>query len=93
VDKLVTEHALKIALPVTCIVIALFGAPLAVTSPRQGSAMGIAIALGTTVIFLMMSQIARAVGDGGVIDPLVAAWFPNALFLAAGLILLKRVQT
>lgn len=93
VKKLVTEHSLKIALPVTCIVIALFGAPLAVTSPRQGTAMGVAVALGTTVVFLMMAQIARAVGDGGVIHPVVAAWFPNALFLTAGLILLKRVQT
>lgn len=93
VDKLVVEHALKIALPVTCLVIAIFGAPLAVTTPRQGTAMGIAVALGTTVIFLMMAQIAKAVGAGGVVDPMIAAWFPNVLFLTAGLILLKRVQT
>lgn len=93
VDKLVVEHALKIALPVTCLIIAIFGAPLAVTTPRQGTAMGVAVALGTTVIFLMMAQIAKAVGAGGVVDPVVAAWFPNVLFGAAGLLLLKRVQT
>lgn len=93
VDKLVVEHALKIALPVTCLVIALFGAPLAVTSPRQGTAMGIAVALGTTVVFLMMAQISKAVGAGSLVDPVVAAWFPNVLFFGAGLILLKRVQT
>jgi len=93
VDKLVVDHALKIALPVTCIVIALFGAPLAVTSPRQGTAMGIAVALGTTVVFLMMAQIAKAVGAGGVVNPHIAAWTPNVLFLFAGLVLLKRVQT
>lgn len=93
VDKLVVEQALKLALPATCLVIALFGAPLAVTSPRSGTAMGIAIALGTTVMFLMMAQIAKAVGAGGVVNPYVAAWFPNALFLVAGGLLLKRVQT
>jgi lipopolysaccharide export system permease protein len=93
VDKLVVEQALKLALPATCFVIALFGAPLAVTSPRAGTAVGIAIALGTTVVFLMMAQIAKAVGAGGVVNPHLAAWFPNVLFLAAGLILLKRVQT
>jgi lipopolysaccharide export system permease protein len=93
VDKLVVEHALKIALPVTCLVIAIFGAPLAVTTPRQGTAMGIAVALGTTVVFLMMAQIAKAVGAGGVVNPVVAAWFPNVLFGFTGLILLKRVQT
>jgi lipopolysaccharide export system permease protein len=93
VDKIVVEQALKLALPATCLVIALFGAPLAVTSPRAGTAVGIAVALGTTVVFLMMAQIAKAVGAGGVVNPHVAAWFPNALFLVAGLILLKRVQT
>jgi lipopolysaccharide export system permease protein len=93
VDKIVVEQALKLALPATCLVIAIFGAPLAVTSPRAGTAVGIAVALGTTVVFLMMAQISKAVGAGGVVNPYVAAWFPNVLFLAAGLILLKRVQT
>ena len=93
VDKLIVDQALKIALPVTCIVIAIFGAPLGVTSPRSGTAIGVAIALGTTVVFLMMTQIAKAVGAGGVVNPYVAAWFPNALFLVMGLVLLKRVQT
>ena len=31
VDKIVVEQALKLALPATCLVIAIFGAPLAVT--------------------------------------------------------------
>jgi lipopolysaccharide export system permease protein len=93
VDELIVEKALKLALPATCLVIAIFGAPLAVTSPRSGTAVGVAIALGTTVVFLMMAQIAKAVGAGSLVNPLVAAWFPNALFLVAGLILLKRVQT
>ncbi len=93
VNKIVVEQALKLALPATCLVIAIFGAPLGVTSPRAGTAMGIAVALGTTVTFLMMAQIAKAVGAGGVVNPHVAAWFPNVLFLAAGLVLLKRVQT
>jgi lipopolysaccharide export system permease protein len=93
VNKIVVEQALKLALPATCLVIALFGAPLAVTSPRAGTAVGIAVALGTTVIFLMMAQITKAIGAGGVVNPHIAAWFPNALFLVAALILLKRVQT
>ena len=33
-NKLIVEQALKLALPATCIIIALFGAPLAVTTPR-----------------------------------------------------------
>ncbi|MGE0352169.1 MAG: LptF/LptG family permease [Gemmatimonadales bacterium] len=92
-NKLVVEQALKLALPATCLVIMIFAAPLAVTTPRTGSAVGIAFALATTVVFLMMAQISKAVGAGGVVNPNLAAWFPNALFFAAGLVLLARVRT
>jgi lipopolysaccharide export system permease protein len=92
-NKLIVEQALKLALPATCLIIALFGAPLAVQAPRAGAAIGIAISLGTTVIFLLLTQIMKAVGAGGVIDPTLAAWLPNAVFLVAGAILLARVRT
>jgi lipopolysaccharide export system permease protein len=93
VNKLRVERALKIAIPVTCLIIALFGAPLSLSSPRAGAAYGIAISLATTVLFLLIINLAKAIGRGGIIDPLVAAWAPNVLFLGAALVLLKRVRT
>ncbi|MGH7528331.1 MAG: LptF/LptG family permease, partial [Gemmatimonadales bacterium] len=92
-NKLMVEQALKLALPATCFIIALFGAPLAVTSPRAGAAVGVAISLGTTVLFLLITQIMKAVGAGGVVNPLLAAWIPNIVFLAAGVVLFARVRT
>ena len=92
-NKLIVERALKVAIPVTCFIIALFGAPLAVTNPRAGAAVGIAISLGTTVIFLLLTQIMKAVGAGGVVNPEVAAWIPNIVFLIAAVGLLARVRT
>ncbi len=92
-NKLKVERALKIAIPMTCLVIALFGAPLGATGSRSGPAYGVAVSLATTVIFLMSVQIARAVGSGGAMPPLVAAWIPNAAFGLAGIILLSRART
>ncbi|MBA3521705.1 MAG: LptF/LptG family permease, partial [Gemmatimonadales bacterium] len=92
-NKLIVERALKVALPATCLIIALFGAPLAVTSPRAGAAVGVAISLGTTVLFLLVTQIMKAVGAGGVVDPVLAAWLPNGVFLVAALVLIARVRT
>jgi lipopolysaccharide export system permease protein len=92
-NKLIVERALKLALPATCLIIALFGAPLGITSPRAGAAVGVALSLGTTVLFLLLTQIMKAVGSGGVVDPVVAAWLPNLVFLAAGLLLLARTRT
>jgi lipopolysaccharide export system permease protein len=87
------ERALKIAIPATCLIIALFGAPLATSTQRGGSAYGIAVSLATTMIFLLMIQLTRAIGGKGVIAPDMAAWIPGALFGVMGLVLLIRVRT
>jgi lipopolysaccharide export system permease protein len=92
-SKIEVDRALKIALPATCLVIALFGAPLAVTSPRQGTAIGIAISLGTTVVFLSFIQLSKAIGVTGLVNPVAAAWAPNVTFLGTALWLMHRVRT
>jgi lipopolysaccharide export system permease protein len=87
------ERALKIAVPFTCLIIALFGAPLATSTQRGGGAYGIAVSLATTMIFLLMIQLTRAIGGKGVIPPDYAAWIPGAIFGFVGLVLLARVRT
>ena len=87
------ERALKIAIPVTCIIIALFGAPLATSTQRGGAAYGIGISLGVTVVFLLMVQLTKAIGAKGLMPPDLAAWVPSAVFAVFGLIMLARVRT
>lgn len=93
VNELKVERALKIAIPLTCLIIAIFGAPLATSTQRGGAAYGIGISLATTVLFLMLIQITKAIGGGGVIPPTIAAWLPNALFGVLGIVLLAKVRT
>lgn len=93
VREMKVELALKIAIPVTCIIIAIFGAPLATSTQRGGTAYGIGVSLATTVLFLMLIQITKAVGGGGLLPPVVAAWLPNALFGTIGLLFLLRAKT
>jgi lipopolysaccharide export system permease protein len=93
VNELRVERALKLAVPVTCLIIALFGAPLATSNQRGGAAYGIGLSLGTTVIFLIMIQLTKAIGGKGVVTPEMAAWIPNAIFGVIGLVMLARVRT
>ena len=91
--KLRVDLALKLAIPFTCIIIAVFGAPLAVTAPRAGGAFGIGVSLATTVVFLTLVQLSKAVGAGGLLPPTLAAWTANIVFGAAGVWLAKRTPT
>lgn len=93
VNTLRVERMLKIAIPVTCIIIALFGAPLATSTQRGGAAYGIAVSLGTTVVFLLAIQLTKAFGGKGLISPDLAAWIPGIAFACIGLVLIARVKT
>ena len=92
-NELKVERSLKIAIPVTCVIIALFGAPLATSTQRGGAAYGIGVSLATTVVFLMLIQLTKAIGGKGLIQPDLAAWIPNAVFGVVGTYLLTRVRT
>ena len=92
-NELKVERALKIAIPVTCLIIALFGAPLATSTQRGGAAYGIGISLATTIVFLMMIQLTKAIGGKGILPADLAAWIPNVLFGIVGAYLLSRTRT
>lgn len=90
---LVVERAQKIALPMAVFVIVLFGAPLATSSQRGGTAYGVGISLIVTLMYLLLFRVMRALGESGAVEPVLAAWIPNLLFFVAGLVLLARVRT
>lgn len=93
VKKLEVERALKIAIPFICLLIALFGAPLAISTPKSGLAWGVAASLATTFTVLLMFQLAKAVGSGGVLPPAFAAWLPDILVAVAAVYLLRKAPT
>lgn len=93
VNELRVERMLKIAIPVTCIVILLFGAPLATSTQRGGAAYGVGLSLATTVIFLMLIQLTKGIGGKGMIPADLAAWLPSIIFGVVGIILFARVRT
>ncbi len=90
---LMVERAQKIAIPVAALVIILFAAPLASSSPRGGAAYGVGVSLGITIVYLMLFKVAGAAGSSGAIPPQAAAWVPNVLFALASVFLIRRVRT
>ena len=78
---LAVDLPLKFAVPLACLVVAMFGA------------LGLAIALGTTLVYLTGIQIMKAVGGKELIDPWLAAWSMNIVFFVVAVVLLQRVRS
>lgn len=91
--ELQVELAQKIALPLATLIIILFAAPMANSAPRGGAAYGVGIALGVTIVYLMLFKVAAAAGSAGAMPPLLAAWLPNGVFAVAAGWGIVRVRT
>jgi lipopolysaccharide export system permease protein len=93
INNLKVDLHSKIAYPFACIVIILVGLPFAlVTGRRKGltfASVGIALTIG--FLFFVVDSVGQALGKGQALPPIVAAWFAPILFLAAGLILVRRM--
>lgn len=91
--KLRVERMLKIALPMACLIVVLFGSALGNSTGRAGPAMGVGIALANVLVYLLLVRIGQGLGAGGILPPTPAAWLPNLTFFAVGVILLARTRS
>lgn len=82
----------KVALPFTSLVFAAIGAPLGIRPSRRSSGFGVGLGLSIIVIFIfyVLTSYLSVLGGQGILDPVLAAWLPNLITLALGIVLLYR---
>ena len=93
----VLEHEVglqrKIAFPFVTLVMTLIAVPFAVTTGRRGAMYGIGVGIVLALVYWTMLSVFAALGEGGMIGPILAAWAPNLIFGAAAAYLLLTVRT
>ena len=76
------------ALPWTCLIVVFVAAPLGIVFSRRGVLAGVASSIFIFFGMVMVRYLFLALGKGNRIDPWIAPWVPNAIFLSVGLVLL-----
>jgi lipopolysaccharide export system permease protein len=88
-----TDFHGKLAFSAVCIIMAGFGAPLALSSNRSGgAARAIALTLVCGFSYWIVHSLAMAFGQNGHLPPVIAAWFANICFGAGSLYLVARTR-
>jgi LPS export ABC transporter permease LptG len=85
--------ARKLAFPFVAIVMTLLAVPFAVTIGRSGAMGGIGVGIALAITYWIVISIFAALGTGGALSPILAAWAPNLLFASAAAYLLLTVRT
>jgi LPS export ABC transporter permease LptG/LPS export ABC transporter permease LptF len=83
----------KVSFPFVTIVMTLIAVPFAVTIGRSGAMAGIGIGIGIALAYWTTILFFAAIGSGGLLTPMLAAWAPNLLFGAGAAYLLLTVRT
>ncbi len=78
----------KISQPLACLIVALAGAPLGLLARRSRSNIGLIYSAVVVFIYYVLQSSSGALGEAGRITPLMAAWMPNTVIGALGMIIL-----
>ena len=82
----------RLAEPWICLVIVFIAVPFGAIPGRRNVFVGVASSVFICFLFLILKDLALALGSGGYLPPWVAAWLPNLLFAATGIALMWRVR-
>ncbi len=85
IRKLRVELYAKPAAALACLVLTLIGIPFAIQPVRGGTALGLSIGLGVGLVFYGANALLLALGKGGYLPPLLAAWGAQTGFAYFGI--------
>lgn len=81
----------RYAYPFAMIILTALGVMVSARKTRQGSGFLIAMGFILAFVYIMLVIMARSIAQAGSADPMIAAWFPNILFLLITILLYFRL--
>jgi len=89
---LLTKFYGRLAAPWTCLVVVLIAIPFGAPSGRRNLFYGVAGSIFIAFTFFVLQKVCPALGMTGFLPAWLAAWLPNLIFAAAGIVLTQRTR-
>ena len=86
------EFHRRFALPTACLVLAMVGIPLGLSSKKSGKSGGFVLTIVLVFVYYFVSLIGVSLARQGKVGPMFGAWLANLAFFAAGAILLWQAE-
>jgi LPS export ABC transporter permease LptF/LPS export ABC transporter permease LptG len=82
----------RFALPTACLVLAMVGIPLGLSSKKSGKSGGFVLTIALVFVYYFVSLIGVSLAKQGRVSPAFGAWLANLVFFAAALFLLWQAE-
>ncbi len=92
-SRYMVEFHKKFAIPFACVVFALLGVPMAVTSSRAGKGVSVSLAIAVYLVYYLFLVGGEKFADRGRLDPFLAMWSANIVLVLIGIpVFMKAVR-
>jgi len=92
VYRWMTELHLRIAFPLSNVIIVLFSVPLAYNRRKKNTAVGIGISLAVCFFYFGLVKMGQTLGQSGSVHPIIGAWLGNIIMIMGGVINLAKTR-
>lgn len=82
----------RFSFPTACLVLALIGVPLGLSSKRGGKGGGFVLTLVLVFLYYFVSSVGSALAQQGKLPPVAGVWGANVCFAAAGVLLIQQMS-
>lgn len=86
------EFHRRLALPTACLVLALVGIPLGLSSKKGGKSTGFVLTIVLVFAYYLVSLLGLGMARQGKLPPAAGVWMANLVFAIAGVFLVRRVD-
>jgi LPS export ABC transporter permease LptG/LPS export ABC transporter permease LptF len=83
----------KLAYPLMTVIMAILAIPFALSMGRRSSLTGVAMAIGVTLVYIVITDLFEGLGNVNYLPAMMAAWSSDVLFGLVGSYLLLRTPT
>jgi len=91
--RLRVQYYKKFSVPLFALIMAMIAIPFGFLVGNRGAMAGIGVSIGIAMAYWGLDRLFEQIGDVGQLDPIVAAWAPDAVFALAGLYFLLRMRS
>jgi LPS export ABC transporter permease LptF/LPS export ABC transporter permease LptG len=86
------EFHRRLSLPAACIVLALVGIPLGLSSKKGGKSTGFVLTIALVMLYYIISLAGISLARQGKVSPAAGVWLATVVFLIGGMLLLWRLD-
>ena len=91
--RLQVQYRKKFSVPLFALIMAMIAVPFGFLVGNRGAMAGIGFSIGIAIAYWGIDKLFEQIGDVNQLDPIVAAWAPDAVFALAGIYFMMRMRS